>query len=125
MARGNRGGVTIWDGIGPIVTAMYAGVAMNVYEGMEQGRGEVEAYAQSNAPWSDITGAARSGLVATLELDGGEVVIDLAHSVDYGQWLELIQNGRFAIIMPTLEALGEGIIRRAGGRATQTTGGTL
>lgn len=71
---------------------------------------EVEHVAQSmlddakmNAPWADRTGAARDELDVDIEELGGEVVITLSHGVDYGQWLETIQSGRFAIIMPTLE----------------------
>jgi len=82
---------------------------------MQQGAEEIEAYGKNNAPWTDRTGAARDGLVADVSLEGSDVVITFAHSVDYGLWLELIQDGTFAIIMPTLEALGPEILERAGG----------
>lgn len=59
--------------------------------------------AQMNAPWTDRTGAAREGLEVDVANEGDEVVVTLAHTVDYGIWLETIQSGRFAIIMPTLE----------------------
>lgn len=116
----SRSFITVHDGIGPVLDYMVLNVATNVMEAMEQGRAEVEAYAQANAPWADRTGAARDGLVASVSNDLGEIVIELAHTVDYGIWLELIQNGRFAVIMPTLEALGPKIIRDAGGRVLQT-----
>lgn len=71
---------------------------------------EVELIAQSmlddakaNAPWADRTGAAREGLEVDVDNEGGEVVVTLMHTVEYGIWLETIQSGRFAIIMPTLE----------------------
>jgi len=67
---------------------------------------EIESDAQFNAPWDDRTGEARDGLEAEASMEGGEIVITLAHGVDYGQWLETIQSGRFAIIMPTLEKYG-------------------
>lgn len=110
----------LYDGIGPIVGYMAASVAMNVAEAMEEGRARLEDHARSNAPWSDITGAARNGLTARVYMEGGEVVLELAHSVDYGRWLELIQEGRFAIIMPTLEALGPEILKDAGAVVTDT-----
>ena len=44
-----------------------------------------------------------------------EIVIELYHKAEHGYWLELIQDGAYAIIMPTIEALGPEIIRRAGG----------
>jgi hypothetical protein len=64
---------------------------------------QVQQAAQANAIWEDQTGAARAGLVAGSFNDGGIITMALAHSVDYGVWLETIQNGRFAIIMRTLE----------------------
>lgn len=64
---------------------------------------EIEATAKSNAPWEDRTGDARAGLRASVENQDGLVVLSLSHSVSYGRWLETIQNGRFAILIPTLE----------------------
>lgn len=109
--------IFIRDGIGPVLTWCVANTALNVADAMYEGAAEVQAYAQSNAPWDDQTGAARYGLIADVEVEGlGDVSIILAHSVDYGIWLETIQNGAYAIIMPTIEALGPDIIRNAGGK---------
>lgn len=107
-------GVIVFDGIGPTLDILALGVAGNVAEAMAAGKSEVQAYAQANAPWADRTGAARNGLVASVYEEGGQIILELAHSVDYGVWLELIQDGAFAIIMPTLEALGPKILRDAG-----------
>jgi hypothetical protein len=60
-------------------------------------------YAKANAPWNDRTGDARAGLDTSVQWEGDTIVWDLYHQVDYGLPLETIQNGRFAIIMPTLE----------------------
>jgi hypothetical protein len=119
----NRGGIILVDGIGPVLGYLAVSSALNVAEGMSEGREKVELYARSNAPWSDITGMARQGLTASVYQDGGEIVLELAHTEEYGYWLEVIQDGRFAIIMPTLETLAPEIIRDAGGRITQTEGG--
>lgn len=63
--------------------------------------------AKNNAPWTDRTGNARSGLFGTVETDLSRqmVVIYLSHStmLDYGIWLELANAGRYAIIMRTIE----------------------
>lgn len=109
------GVVHVVDTIGPRLDAMLLTMAGRVAITMEQGAQEIQAHAQANAPWSDITGMARSGLTATVDVGDGEVEIVLAHSVDYGIWLETIQAGEYAIIMPTLETLGPEIIHRAGG----------
>jgi len=117
-----RGGIWIHDGIGPILDYMAINTGVQVAEAMYEGAQEVQLYAQMNAPWTDQTGAARAGLTASVYEEFGEVVLELAHSVDYGIWLETIQGGKFAIIMPTLEALGPRIIRDAGGHVTDTGG---
>lgn len=65
---------------------------------------QLEAEARNNAIWDDRTGNARAGLNAQVTNEEHAVSLALAHGVDYGFWLEVIQNGRFAIIMPTLEA---------------------
>lgn len=64
---------------------------------------EILDYAQANAPWEDRTGDARRLLDVDVSDEGDAVIIQLYHQVDYGLWLEVIQSGRFAIIMPTLE----------------------
>jgi hypothetical protein len=115
-----RSGAFWVDGIGPVLGFMTATMATRVMDAMEDGKEEVEQYARDNAPWADRTGQARNGLIASVYEDSGEIVLELAHTVDYGEWLELIQDGRFAIIMPTLEALGADIIHQAGGQVTST-----
>jgi len=82
-------------------------------------------YAQFNAPWTDRTGAARDGLDVEVYEEDGEIVLDLFHTVDHGYWLEIIQNGRFATIMPTLETFAGQIFDAAGGRVTGGEGGDV
>lgn len=107
------------DTIGPALDYMAISAAMNVAEAMEEGKHKVEAYAKYNAPWADRTGAAREGLTAEVSVELDEVTLTLFHTVDYGEWLETIQDGQFAIIMPTLEALGAEIVRDAGGKVIE------
>lgn len=65
----------------------------------------IEAQAKQNAPWVDRTGNARQGLRGFAEdLNETSVAIFLTHSVDYGVYLELEYQGRYSIIMPTMEA---------------------
>lgn len=103
------------DAIGAVLAYKVVNTVAQVAEAMYDGRGEVEAYAQTHAPWEDQTGAARAGLHAEVGIEGTDVTLSLMHSVDYGVYLELKDNGQYAIIMPTLEALGPKIIRDAGG----------
>lgn len=74
---------------------------------------QVEQAAKSNAPWADRTGRARAGLTARAQSDHGDIVLTLFHTVEYGLWLEVIQNGNFATILPTLEQYAPQIIRDA------------
>lgn len=64
--------------------------------------------ARGNAPWTDRTSNARTGLFGTAERDVAQrlVTIYLSHGadIDYGKWLELANAGKYAVIMPTIEA---------------------
>lgn len=65
----------------------------------------IEAHAKTYAPWEDQTGNARQGLHAFVEeLSTDVVALYLSHGVEYGRWLELKYQGRYAIILPTLQA---------------------
>jgi hypothetical protein len=83
---------------------------------------EILDYAKTNAPWEDRTGAARAGLDVAVQQDVEAIIIQLYHTVDYGLWLEVIQNGRFAIIMPTLERFA-GPVMGSLSEGQDTTGG--
>jgi hypothetical protein len=90
---------------------------------------EAELYAKENRPWQDRTGQARK-LLKGIALDGSEASYDvfsiadgkrqktgtatikdsegqigfaLAHRVDYGKHLEEANDGRYAVLKPTLE----------------------
>lgn len=65
----------------------------------------LESYAKENRPWTDRTGNARAMLWARpVRLSDDAVAIILSHGVDYGLWLEIRWQGRYAIIWPTLQA---------------------
>lgn len=65
---------------------------------------EIEAQAKADAIWTDRTGNARQGLEGFVQ-DFSEtaVALYLVHHVDYGKYLELSMQQRYAIILPTLE----------------------
>ena len=73
--------------------------------------GQLEATAKQRAPWQDRTGNARAGLRGETVVGSNEVKIILAHSVDYGIFLELARDGRYAILKPTLDAATPDIYR--------------
>jgi hypothetical protein len=90
----------------------------------------VQNKSRDDAPWEDRTGAARGGLFfavdgfglepmvgtvtpeaaqaqdSEIEIVSGsatQLIITLGHTVFYGKFLELLNGGRYAIIMSTME----------------------
>lgn len=59
---------------------------------------KMTSYAQANAPWTDRTGNARSGLHHEVAWKGTTLDIQIKHSMDYGIWLEIANSERFAIL---------------------------
>lgn len=112
----NNGGFTVEDGIGFGLLTLINGVNNRARRAFEEGADEVVSYAKATAPWEDRTGDAREGLNADVYETTEGVVLDLFHTVDYGLWLETIQSGRFAVIMPTLEVYASRLFDLAGGR---------
>ena len=74
-----------------------------------------EADMRKNAPWTDRTGNARSGLKAKPETShsagSGTYRIILSHSEHYGLFLETRWAGRYAIIDPTVKRQQEDFMR--------------
>ncbi len=64
--------------------------------------GQLERRAKQNAPWTDRTSNARNGLFGSTAVEGNQVFIRVAHSMEYGVFLELANDGRFAILKPTV-----------------------
>ena len=69
---------------------------------------QMQNQAKADAPWTDRTGNARTGIFGTSEADFGArvVTIYLSHgaTIDYGLWLELANSGRYGVIMRTMES---------------------
>lgn len=64
-----------------------------------------ESLAKTGAPWTDRTGAARSGLRGTSDVGATESQVVLSYNVDYGMWLELANQGRYATVIPTMQVM--------------------
>lgn len=111
----NSGGMTLEDGLGYGLLHLMEGVNDRARRAFEDGADQVVAYAKATAPWEDRSGDAREGLNADVYETTEGVVLDLFHTVNYGLWLETIQNGRFAVIMPTLETYASELFANAGG----------
>ena len=75
---------------------------------------EMQNQAQADAPWTDRTGNARTGIFGTSEADFAArvVTIYLSHgaTIDYGIWLELAHSGTYGVIMRTMQAHYESLM---------------
>lgn len=72
---------------------------------------ELQFKMQQNRPWTDRTGKAKATLNAKVSQPSATTVrITLAHGVDYGIWLELAHEKKYAIIEPTIRLEGPRIV---------------
>jgi hypothetical protein len=67
---------------------------------------DIEKQMKARAPWKDQTGQARRKLEANVNRAARDVVeLFIRHGVDYGVYLELSNNQRYAIIQPTMQRM--------------------
>lgn len=70
-----------------------------------------EAALRTQAPWTDRTGAARSGLFTLTDHDSDRHTILFSHSVHYGIWLEVKNSGDYEVIMPVVRSTGKELMQ--------------
>ena len=81
---------------------------------------------KTQAPWTDRTTNARSGLwTKDFHTGSGPIgftkhTVVFGHAMDYGIWLEVANSGKYQIIMPTVVATGQAIMKSL---ALQLNGG--
>lgn len=78
-----------------------------VHMKMQQYASDLQSYAQRNARWTNRTGEARRRLRGSYQSVHNGYRLVLSHGVDYGIWLELAHEKRFAIINETIETVGQ------------------
>lgn len=73
-----------------------------------------ETWMRTNARWTDRTTNARNGLFATVDATIGHDtwLLVLSHSVSYGIWLEVSNNGKYAIVRPAWLRANTEVMRR-------------
>lgn len=86
------------EGLGTLQERLY--VALGVYA--DTASKNFERYAKENRPWTDRTSRARQGLTGYVEKTPTGYRIVIAHTVDYGLWLELAKEKKYAILEPTV-----------------------
>lgn len=71
---------------------------------MQTAATKMESWAKQNAPWTDRTGQARQRLTGQAYWENPKIVVAaIAHQVDYGIWLELAHQRKYAILEKALE----------------------
>lgn len=81
---------------------------------MEYNETKVQDYMRTRAPWTDRTGNARQGLFAKAYKREDVHGIVAYHTMPYGIWLEVKNDGQYAVITPTIQAEGQRIMRDVG-----------
>lgn len=73
-----------------------------------------ENWMRTNAKWTDRTTNARNGLFAVVIDDIGTDVwlLVLSHTVSYGIWLEVANNGQYAIVRPAFLRANRQVMQR-------------
>ena len=75
-----------------------------------EGAKKFENYAKQNRPWTDRTGQARQRLTGWVEMLSDKIRIHIGHGVDYGIYLELANQRRFAVLQKTVNAVSPEIL---------------
>ena len=71
-------------------------------------------YARKNKRWQDRTGNARAGLHgSSFWQNPFMLIIFMAHGVEYGIFLELAKDGKYAILEPTVNKYSKEIYENA------------
>lgn len=72
---------------------------------------DLEGYIKANRPWTDRTGQARQRMTGYVQKVSNGYRIVIAHGVDYGLWLELANEKKYAILEPTIRLKGPDIVK--------------
>ena len=82
--------------------------ALRIYA--ETAAKDFESYAKSHRPWTDRTGRARQGLTGYVTSNGTGWRVNIAHTVDYGIWLEYAREKKYAILEPTVRLKADEVL---------------
>ena len=84
-------------------------IAIKMYA--QEGAKKFENYAKSHRPWTDRTGHARQRLVGWVETLSNKVRVYIGHGVNYGVYLELAHEKKYAILQPTVNAMSKEVLQ--------------
>ena len=75
-----------------------------------EGAKKFQNYAKRHRPWTDRTGHARQRLTGWVETFSDKTRIHIGHGVDYGVYLELSNEKKYAILQPTVNKVSPEIL---------------
>lgn len=64
---------------------------------------DMEGYAKTNREWTDRTSHARNALNGNVQDMGNAKRCNISHGVDYGIYLEICNEGKYAILEETVD----------------------
>ena len=70
----------------------------------------MEKYAKANARWTDRTGNARQRLKGSTRWEETALIAAISHNVDYGMWLELCNEKKYAILEEALNSQAQNLL---------------
>ena len=70
----------------------------------------MEKYAKTNARWTDRTGNARQRLKGSTRWEQEALIAAISHNVDYGMWLELCNEKKYAILEEALDSQAQNLL---------------
>lgn len=75
-----------------------------------EGAKKFQNYAKQHRQWTDRTGHARQRLTGWVETLSNKTRVYIGHGVDYGVYLELCHEKRYAILQKTVNAESEEVL---------------
>lgn len=76
----------------------------------ELGAKQFEEYAKKNKIWENRTSDAWKYMTGAVTRIENGFRINLSHGVDYGIWLELAKNKKYAILEPTVRLMSPNVL---------------
>ena len=70
----------------------------------------MERYAKDTARWTDRTGNARQRLQGSTRWEESALIAAISHNVDYGMWLELCHEKKYAILEEALDSQAQNLL---------------
>ena len=72
---------------------------------------KMEGAAKKSRPWTDRTSDAKNSILGSFGWEGNKVKITLSGNMDHSVFLELANENRYAILVPTIQSFAPDILK--------------